>query len=450
MDASHVTDELTLPRPSAGHWTLPAALRARSLAAPLGTAALLAMLVSGTAIAIQAAGGRSLVVPSGHRLPDWLAGAFAGLAPTPGLGRFEALLVAMTLAYAVALACVRALPARRVVFAVVVLHAVFLLAPPLLSTDIFSYADYARLGALHGINPYAHGPGSFRHDEAFVYVGHLWRYTPSVYGPLFTLPTYGLALLGLPATLWSLKLLAAVASLVCVALAGRCAQRLGGSPSVAVALVGLNPLLLIYAVGGGHNDLIMLAAMLGAVALALSQREARAGAAVVAAAAIKVSGLVMLPLMLAARVRRARVAAGALGAAAATIAVGLIAFGGSIFSPFSVLNDIQSGVTAESLPSEVARLVGVNANGANFQLLMHVLLAGALIALVRATWRGMSWITATGWALLALAGTATWLVAWYTLWALPFAAITQDRRLVAATLLVEGLFIFHGLAPLLA
>jgi len=44
---------------------------------------------------------------------------------------------------------------------------------------------------------------------------------------------------------------------------------------------------------------------------------------------------------------------------------------------------------------------------------------------------------AAGWALLALTVTATWLMPWYTIWALPFAAISRSRPLLAAAIAVQ-------------
>ncbi len=41
-------------------------------------------------------------------------------------------------------------------------------------------------------------------------------------------------------------------------------------------MVGLNPLLVVYGVGGGHNDLLMLAVLLAGIALILQHRD-RAG-----------------------------------------------------------------------------------------------------------------------------------------------------------------------------
>src|SRR3712207_8552158 len=42
-------------------------------------------------------------------------------------------------------------------FRSVLLHVLFTIAPPLISKDVFSYIGYARLGSVHGLNPYENG-----------------------------------------------------------------------------------------------------------------------------------------------------------------------------------------------------------------------------------------------------------------------------------------------------
>ena len=66
------------------------------------------------------------------------------------------------------------------------------------------------------------------------------------------------------------------------------------------------------------------------------------------------------------------------------------------------------------------------------------------------TWRGYDWVAASGWTLLAISVTSTWLLAWYILWPLPLAVVARDRRLLVATLFVQGLFIVHQTSPLFA
>ena len=50
---------------------------------------------------------------------------------------------------------------------VVALHVMLLLSPPLQLTDLFNYIGYARLGALHGLNPYTHVIGAEIHDPVY-------------------------------------------------------------------------------------------------------------------------------------------------------------------------------------------------------------------------------------------------------------------------------------------
>src|SRR3954453_8844382 len=74
---------------------------------------------------------------------------------------------------------------------IVVLVAGFALAPVLLSHDVYSYVDYARLGVRHGLDPYVHPPQAAPGDPASPPA--TWTEAPSAYGPLFPLATYPLA-----------------------------------------------------------------------------------------------------------------------------------------------------------------------------------------------------------------------------------------------------------------
>jgi hypothetical protein len=80
----------------------------------------------------------------------------------------------------------------------------------------------------------------------------------------------------------------------------------------------------------------------------------------------------------------------------------------------------------------------------------QILLVAAIVYLLWRTKRGDDWVAASGWAMLAVSVTTTWLLAWYTLWALPFAAISRQWRLLAATLVLQALFLAHGITPLIA
>ena len=70
--------------------------------------------------------------------------------------------------------------------AVVVPFAVGIIAPPRVTTDVWWYAVYGRIVAIHHASPYTHVAADFPYDTVMRNFGHTWRHTPSVYGPLFT------------------------------------------------------------------------------------------------------------------------------------------------------------------------------------------------------------------------------------------------------------------------
>ena len=82
------------------------------------------------------------------------------------------------------------------------------------------------------------------------------------------------------------------------------------------------------------------------------------------------------------------------------------------------------------------------------RLFLRAGLIGMVGYLMFRVWRGYDWIAAAGWTLLAIAVTTTWLLAWYTFWALPLAAIARDRRVLVATLAVQALFLAHQMSPI--
>src|SRR4051812_26599967 len=318
----------------------PALARARPL---IAAAALAGLVLSGALLCMHAAAGESGFIPaSWHGLPAWMAGPLPAVGGPLYSSLYAALFVSMCGCYALVLGLARHVEARTAATAIVVLHVLFLLAPPLLSADLFGYIDYARIGAVHGLDPYVHGPASAPHDEVFTFMR--WRgELPSPYGPLFTLGSYALAPLSLAASFWVLKAIAALASLATVWLVWDAARRLRIPALPAVMLLGLNPLVLVWGVGGAHNDLLVVAAVTGGVWLAVAGRERIAGAALAAAAGLKVSAGVMLPFLVAgARGRRREPIAGALvaGAAAPGVAV----------APFWA--GIRGGVRAPAAPQK--------------------------------------------------------------------------------------------------
>ena len=419
-----------------------------ALSRPLvGRLALVALVAGCVGIVLVAAAGPSLLVPrSRFAFPGWLSGPLHGLVgpvhvdPQTLTWGFSAVVVAMTVAYAVALASARVLSTQMIVTAIVALHAVLLLSPPLQLTDLFNYLGYARLGALHHLNPYVHVIVNERHDPVWNLT--TWHNLRSPYGPAFTLLTYPLGVLPLPVAYWVLKAATVLGGLGFLALVWRCARQLGRDPRLAVLFVAANPVYLVYELGGFHNDVFMLIPALAAVSLLLSRRDAWSGAALTLAVAIKFTAALMLPfLLLAAGTgrRRVRLLAGAAAVALPLTAISIQAFGWTIPN----LSDQSSLLTNFSIPNLVGMVLG---QGGGTPTVVH--LASLLVVLLAAVllWRRRDWLTSTGWATLALVCSLSWLVPWYVVWVLPLAALAASVRLRRATLALS-LFLVLAFVP---
>lgn len=418
--------------------------RATQWAAPLAIACALLLVAATAEIVIDASVGHSILIPKQPQIAGWLS----GLGERLGYRVFLIALITFTAGYAGLIALGRAVSKRLAIALLVALHVLVFVGPILLSTDVFSYIAYARMGVQHGLNPYVHGPLSIAHDPVYHYVGQDWKKVATAYGPIYTLLSYPFGLLSVTGALWGMKLLATLASAGTLLLTWRCARVRGRDPVLATVIVGANPLYVIYGLGGAHNDLIMLLLMMAAVALTFAGRDAPATAAVVAGALVKATVAALLPFMVLARRSRAQIA-GALGMLVLGALVAYAAFGADGVNIVAALNRDAAFVSSDSIPTEIAHLFGK----AGVFPIDHDLLKAGLVVIVLhllwRTWRGYDWVAASGWALLAISVTSTWLLAWYILWPLPLAVVARDRRLLVATLAVQGLFVVHQMTPLL-
>jgi hypothetical protein len=340
---------------------------------------------------------------------------------------------------------------RRFVWGLIlVLVAAFAVAPVLLSHDVFSYVDYARLGVRHGLDPYVYEPDSAPGDAAFAHV--TWIDAKSAYGPFFTLLTYPLAWLPVGVAVAALKALAALSVLAIATLVARIAAWRGVDPLRAAAFVALNPLVLVHVVGGAHNDaLTMLLAML-AVAAILSARELTGGAALRAAIATKLSAAFLAPFALVGSATSAptgrkppyvaglrpvvRLLAGAAGAALAIGVAAYLAFGWDWLRGFGLAGENQSRTSHLSIPTTFARISGLGPD--EVRVAAALLFAALVLYLLIWTGRGGDWIRASAWTAFGLLLATAWLLPWYLLWPLPLVAISRDRALQILTLLLTA------------
>lgn len=166
----------------------------------------------------------------------------------------------------------------KIVIALMVFMSILLaiLWPASLSFDPFTYIAYARIGVIHGQNPYACKP-----DYLSLVKDPTARFAPwnqrTPWGPVWVLVCMLIVKVmhnaGLVWQVIVIKLLGAGA-LVGAALAGRSIAR-HFSPNagdVALLAIGLNPLFLVEGPASGHNDLPMMSLLLVGISLFLKKR----------------------------------------------------------------------------------------------------------------------------------------------------------------------------------
>ena len=149
-----------------------------------------------------------------------------------------------------------------------------LIAPPLFSRDVFSYAAQGEMTS-HHINPYILGPFDAMTGPYFAPVDPLWGHTPAPYGPFFLFLDGSIAKLtghNAMATVVVLRLLEFFAVLLLGWGLTKLASALGRDPSEALLLGALNPLVLLSLIGGAHNDALMAALLVVGLSFAVRKK----------------------------------------------------------------------------------------------------------------------------------------------------------------------------------
>jgi alpha-1,6-mannosyltransferase len=428
-----------------------AAARLRTRAR-LGHAGLVGMFVTCLVICVSAPATNNLLPESVQlALPKFLAGPFGLGGPRLATGVLMALLTALFACYVLVIRAADRIAPRHVLMAIAAMLALVMLAPPLLSTDVFSYQAYGRMWTLYGANPYLNGPHVLLLDPLYPYIGAKWVNMPTSYGPLFTLLSGPLANLSpnenvaIAASALAYKAIAALACLGTIALLWNASRMRGLNPIRGVALFGLNPLVILYGVGGGHNDLLMLLLTTAGVYALLAHRERASGALIAFGAGIKLTAGLLLPFALAsgvelgARKRRRSILTGAAIASAMIAAIGVAAFGPGQLALISTLRKVQQEGDWHSVPGFLNLGLGLGTISHIVGVLLALVFVAAFALLVRRVWRGeMDWIDGAAWATFVMLLTASSLLPWYVAWLLPLVALCTDRRLWTYAVIMTG------------
>ncbi len=158
---------------------------------------------------------------------------------------------------------------RPLLIAGLLVVAAFVVMSPVGSGDHLNYAVYGRM-AVTGHDPYVTGARDLPGDPIAAVVEPPWREEPSIYGPIATAQEAFASWIGgdsVRLTVFVLSLTNALAFALVGLVLYRMAGRGGAGRLRSVLLWTGNPLLLFHLVSGAHNDVLAIAAAVGALAV---------------------------------------------------------------------------------------------------------------------------------------------------------------------------------------
>ena len=388
----------------------------------------------------------ALVVVSASATTTAVAGRFASI------GIAGLLVVAfVTLGLAVGVGrWRRALGMRTVLVVTVALLAVAVTYWPRDSTDIWSYAAYGRMVSHYGASPYRHVPVEYPNDRAMRRVRPMWQNTASVYGPLWNGISAGVVAFA-NTDIYSTRILFQGLAALSVFLAALLVARRTRAPA-AVALLGLNPLVIYDLVNGGHNDALVGLALLAGVLLATRERFVLAAVVIALGALVKLVALLGL-VALVVWVWRRRGPRPALISSA--VAGGVVALGYATSGGLDALKPLQEARLQMSRNSiwlltssdGRARLFGLDRAPLSPELLrpvatvsmIVVVVLAAVLVMSRLRDRTPSLVVAS--ALVAYLLASMYVLPWYVAWALPVLVLEWRSGLTRLVLAQSALYL---------
>ena len=343
----------------------------------------------------------------------------------------------------------RGLPRRLLIGTTGALLVIAVVVPPVQSNDLWLYAAYGRMVSEHGTSPYEAPPSRFRDDPLYPRIDRVWRGTRSLYGPGFiAIAAAGTAVTGDSALAVRLLFqgLAAVAIVIALLLVDRRTK-----DPMAWLLVGVNPVVVVGVVNGGHNDALVALALLAGVLLAMMRRPVLAGVAVALGVSVKIFIFLPLAALLVWLWRRQGLRAALVaGGVAVGIVVGgyLLAGGRTAIEPLgeaenqvsrsSIWNaprrEITFDLVEEGMRGKVAGAIASD----RVTRWANLTVAGLALILVAPRLRAKTPVLLVGGATLAYLLAGAYVVPWYAVWALPVLALAPRSWITGVTLAIAA------------
>lgn len=320
---------------------------------------------------------------------------------------------------------------------------------PITALDVAVYFVNARNWVLYNANPLLVPPGAFPFDPLSQLAGEYVDKT-SPYGPVWEvlgrLPVQ-LGIMDIGAGIVAMKVISLSAYAGMAMLVGWYAKQqdkgFAVSGATALAFFALNPLVLLEAIGNGHNDMTMAAFMTLGLILWQRGKWAWAALALTLASLVKLPALILIPLfglsvLMDSPTWKERLTR-ALGLAAIVLGVFFISY--RLMGPFpDVLMGIVQSFARTSFSPAYAAYVLVNAfspalsayilpNTRYVFLFFYTVIAAALLR------RKLTFLEAGFLSYFAMIYLSNAFRLWYPLWFIPFAALNLNSRTFWRTLI---------------
>lgn len=313
---------------------------------------------------------------------------------------------------------------------------------PITALDVAVYVVNARDWVLYGGNPLTVPPAAFPNDP-YIHLAGEYVDKTSPYGPMWeTLAAIPirLGITDIGAGIVAMKAISLIAYAGMAWLIGWQARQqdkgLAVSETTALAFFALNPLVLLEAVGNGHNDMTMAAFVTLGLILWQKGKWARAAFALTLAALIKLPALILLPLfgldvLISAPSRRERLLRG-LGLGFIVLSLFLLCY--RLMGPFP---DVFSGVIQSFARRSfspayalyvIVREISPDASGLILPNTRYVFLAIYTLIAVSMLRKKLTLLEAGFLAYFAMIYLSNAFRLWYPLWFIPFAVLNLNSR----------------------
>ncbi len=309
---------------------------------------------------------------------------------------------------------------------------------PITALDVALYVVFARNWVLYGGNPFTAPPETFTADPYIHLTGEYVTKTSS-YGPIWEIVAsvpIRLGITEIASAIIATKMMALAAYVFMAWLIGWKWRQKNVSQAVALSFFALNPLVMLEAIGNGHNDMLMITFIALGIILFQNQKWIEATAALTVACLIKIPALIFMPIFGLAALSTADTFRSRLfrGFVIASIFLSLFFIFYRLMGPIpDVFNGVIDSFTRRSFsPAYALHVVVREFNPELAKAILantrYIFIAIYIFILIQFTRKKITLLEAGFAAYLAQIFLSNAFRIWYPLWLIPFAALNLNSK----------------------